>query len=177
MQGHHNHPTHHGFNSHAPEGARCSMVRPTSRVPCFNSHAPEGARLHSRLGFPYLAVSIHPPPRGRDTALKPTPTRARFQFTRPRGGAINQSRIIPTITSFNSHAPEGARFCVSHEGQGQRVSIHTPPRGRDIRSMCISWNARFQFTRPRGGAITERTQANRRTSFNSHAPEGARFPD
>ena len=33
---------------------------------------------------------------------------------------------------FNSHAPEGARFRVEFNNDILLVSIHTPPRGRDL---------------------------------------------
>ena len=94
------------FNPRAPERAR-------SRIDCglggpelsgFNPRAPEGARLGS------LALSRQGDP---------------FQSTRPRRGATDRH-----ITKFQSSAPEGAR-CTAVSPQ---VSIHAPPKGRDIRS-------------------------------------------
>ena len=121
-------------------------------------------------------VSIHTPPWGRDTETRRKSIKNTFQFTRPRGGAIHCFFIYRKPTSFNSHAPVGARFISlsihepllgfnSHAPVGARyritnkvqiiiVSIHTPPWGRDerINPVCCPF-----------------------TCFNSHAPVGARY--
>ncbi len=160
-------------------------------------HTPPWGRDPRDAKCPGLfTVSIHTPPWGRDTLGKAFSMIVSFQFTRPRGGAIHPDSNFRRMKSFNSHAPVGARFRVHSLDTARRVSIHTPPWGRD--STCgartRTWKFQFtrprggaiwgdfhpdpefefQFTRPRGGAITPRQLYVRLYSFNSHAPVGAR---
>ena len=185
----------------------------------FNSHAPVGARYQP----PHLAVgdsvSIHTPPWGRDCRTPTETTGSQFQFTRPRGGAMTSLMISLSTSlfqftrprggaigttcssrsrrSFNSHAPVGARWNKNDVPARYSVSIHTPPWGRDFLRNGFFWSAKFQFTRPRGGAITRQgfsgtlnkfqftrprggaIQRGRllrlHAGFNSHAPVGARL--
>ena len=105
-------------------------------------------------------------------------------------------RASPARSSFNSHAPVGARLGrVLHVskvdvsihtppwGRDPRthprllrpdVSIHTPPWGRDPAAPSPSPANAFQFTRPRGGAIIASVSPFSPSCFNSHAPVGAR---
>ena len=97
-----------------------------------------------------------------------------FQFTRPRGGAISYTQRGGSFTGFNSHAPVGARFVVCVAVARMAVSIHTPPWGRDAKLRAVADKYKFQFTRPRGGAIATTSTTRATASFNSHAPVGAR---
>ena len=141
-------------------------------------------------------VSIHTPPWGRDYAYSLYRFTIRFQFTRPRGGAIRRSSPSFHSGCFNSHAPVGARSQSAFHLRGKVVSIHTPPWGRDQGEQGVHlrqevsihtppWGrddgadesttvSKFQFTRPRGGAMHSPRADSSATSFNSHAPVGAR---
>ena len=76
-----------------------------------------------------------------------------FQFTRPRGGAIEFRTRNEGKKGFNSHAPVGARYRNTGFYRMAAVSIHTPPWGRDEHAFRSQLAKQFQFTRPRGGAM------------------------
>ena len=160
-------------------------------------HTPPWGRDAGRTeGQEVRHVSIHTPPWGRDILYAARRFFYRFQFTRPRGGAICSLRGRSPDGSFNSHAPVGARCKTPRRCRQVQVSIHTPPWGRDSNNIYYSRNGKFQFTRPRGGAMPRgaraicrdwfqftrprggaiaTTSTTRATaSFNSHAPVGAR---
>ena len=119
----------------------------------FNSHAPVGARSGKVTVICNGIVSIHTPPWGRDLKPGQRSPEVQFQFTRPRGGAMQSPLRSRPCHCFNSHAPVGARLKSSKSPAVSVVSIHTPPWGRDhLRSFCTP-DELFQFTRPRGGAI------------------------
>ena len=185
------------FNSHAPVGARSDKWQQSRKPKGFNSHAPVGARyLHICQGHLH-GVSIHTPPWGRDKLNIISARMFAFQFTRPRGGAMPCGGYGPALERFNSHAPVGARCLVVDMGLPLSVSIHTPPWGRDEKDAKIlaldavsihtpPWGrdrkrrprmavSVFQFTRPRGGAISRSDCLQVPRSFNSHAPVGARL--
>ena len=145
------------FQFTRPRGGAISS-RPARRPrTCFNSHAPVGARFCGVAQFSDLEVSIHTPPWGRDErqnemvrgakvsihtppwgrdAVMLLPARTdTFQFTRPRGGAIIIHKVGSFRSRFNSHAPVGARYSVRDSLSRVKVSIHTPPWGRDAQSV------------------------------------------
>ena len=136
-----------------------------------------GARSGLPVGGVPAEVSIHTPPWGRDRGILRAVLLLLFQFTRPRGGAIKKDGQLWLNSSFNSHAPVGARYRNLRFRLDLSVSIHTPPWGRDFLNISHKILYQFQFTRPRGGAITKQEVNNGRNSFNSHAPVGARFCD
>ena len=121
-----------------------------------------------------ILVSIHTPPWGRDINPSIKMVNRWFQFTRPRGGAITRLIVGTEQPSFNSHAPVGARFNGKPLVGGWIVSIHTPPWGRDDTKRNELLGELFQFTRPRGGAMMWTWPSQSSSSFNSHAPVGAR---
>ena len=167
------------FNPRAPEGARLvPIIRPTI-MDMFQSTRPRrGATNSSRPRSALWCVSIHAPPKGRD------------QFV---------SAALCVVVCFNPRAPEGARpliFAGKASGelfQSTRprrgatenavdelpvsdVSIHAPPKGRDLAIGALRRIAvEFQSTRPRRGA-TRPVQVIRcgKKGFNPRAPEGAR---
>ena len=141
------------FQFTRPRGGAISTSHRQNGTCRFNSHAPVGARSAVREVSGLVHVSIHTPPWGRDCGSGSTLLAAQFQFTRPRGGAIRPRPKITASTSFNSHAPVGAR---------------SNP------SWYVDGDNRFQFTRPRGGAILSTYPSRHQASFNSHAPVGAR---
>ena len=71
--------------------------------------------------------------------------------------------------------PWGRDVCFGQVLGAFQVSIHTPPWGRDSGASGNGGNGEFQFTRPRGGAICSSSLSERNSCFNSHAPVGARF--
>ena len=151
------------------------MRRSPSTMTSFNSHAPVGARCTSKRSCFSGHVSIHTPPWGRDFAIGASTCHSRFQFTRPRGGAIPWRPARTPCRCFNSHAPVGARSAFKANIDHVVVSIHTPPWGRDNHLPPSILPRMFQFTRPRGGAITTTNTPQCGLRFNSHAPVGARY--
>ena len=133
-----------------------------------------GARFCQITHYFFVHVSIHTPPWGRDPPNVPVAHLNKFQFTRPRGGAISPISKFPSLHCFNSHAPVGARCAWRWAWHGRQVSIHTPPWGRDLQHLPTASRPQFQFTRPRGGAISGLAKTRPRSGFNSHAPVGAR---
>ena len=186
------------FNSHAPVGARSASSRTSADFSVSIHTPPWGRDLVRNKSIHRVIVSIHTPPWGRDANWLAMCEELRFQFTRPRGGAIWVVASGFGSNRFNSHAPVGARLATGNSSPADLVSIHTPPWGRDGRALSkvsiitVSihtppWGRDivtapdpvtevFQFTRPRGGAIYRRGKHNERKRFNSHAPVGARCP-
>ena len=63
--------------------------------------------------------------------------------------------ILPTAIKVSIHTPPWGRdFLRFVQCRIRPVSIHTPPWGRDGNGKLLFQDKQFQFTRPRGGAIT-----------------------
>ena len=102
------------FNPRAPEGARPEDKQIFGHVNQFQSTRPRrGATARADKGSGHRQVSIHAPPKGRDS------------FT---GRAINR------LWHVSIHAPPKGRDIRSIRllAPNYRVSIHAPPKGRDI---------------------------------------------
>ena len=131
--------------------------RPRRRFRCFNSRAPWGAR------------------RCRSTSARRP---ARFQFTRPVGGATIDDVWNVFEFDVSIHAPRGGRDVEEGADVGREVGFNSraPWGARHAARLSLQGDfSPFQFTRPVGGATTR--AASRITtgrSFNSRAPWGAR---
>ena len=173
----------------------CSRRRMPSTS--FNSHAPVGARFLGARCADFFHVSIHTPPWGRDEttpcSTRPAPVSIhtppwgrddsfidqigdeKFQFTRPRGGAMGSRQRGHLRPGFNSHAPVGARSAGLFRDVPAVVSIHTPPWGRDWQSSASTRRISVSIHTPPWGRDSRWTALLRHLArFNSHAPVGAR---
>ena len=134
-----------------PRKGRCYQVD-------FNPRAPYGARLD-------WTVSIW--------AAYP------FQSTRPiRGATRSCSRSATPRPYFNPRAPYGARLRRQRRGAGgDRISIHAPHTGRDLRTTSSGGFAlSFQSTRPIRGATNHVVAVLPVHPISIHAPHTGRDP-
>ena len=138
------------------------------------THPAWGATVGGFLQAEYLAVSIHAPRVGCDTAKEETEdTETMFQFTHPAWGATITTTVRGDTVYVSIHAPrvgcdEHLRAPPQHP---ERFNSRTP-RGvrRHDATGFTAWVAQFQFTHPAWGATppTDRTRRARKVSI--HAP-------
>ena len=192
----------------------------------FNPRAPCGARRFRRAGGSLgKAVSIHAPRAGRDSSSTSNRhTSRRFNPRAPCGARRDALSSPSSIPCFNPRAPCGARPALRYsmarsiafqstrpvrgatllyirDTASNRVSIHAPRAGRDLKAgkrhgpaSCFNPRApcgarpsqrttngsgrEFQSTRPvRGATLRLEVLASVSPCFNPRAPCGARLSD
>ena len=188
------------FYSHAPRGARHSLVDVYGLLHDFYSHAPRGARLRTSeiLRIPYQFLLTRP---SRGATIMPIYDRhpMAFLLTRPSRGATNCLVRLPQIhvisthtplagrdmpgayapaapTHFYSHAPRGARqMYAGSEGDSHSISTHTPLAGRDCARIQHNIAICISTHTPLAGRDKSFLAIVHPVEhFYSHAPRGAR---